>query len=774
MLLNELPEREDEITEETQETPETSSPSTSPTSETDTTSESSVETNSPEEAEPTPAVTEETPSQETPDAEVESTPSPETSDSENESDEQSDVDPESEMVSESDDDSQDGDTEEEVPAPEAPVDHEAIITRIDALISASEPGAQILTDVSIPDLTQLVNWMAYDSNMNQHVGRVGLIRHAFDALKAANSLSHDMESDFRAAFATYNKQRSKQQQSNSGAKEQNASKKRELITKLRDIVNYKNPEMVGEVRSLQDEWKTIGQVPARDLEPLYKEYRGLLDEFYELRSVHLELMEYDRKKNLEERERLIEIAKALIPAETDRENPEIWKEKLDMLQELQQEWKTAGHVPREDMERINEAYRDAIDAFFEVRQGFKAIEDKMREENATKKNHLLVQLEEFRDYQGDSPKTWNETSQKVRAIQEVWKEIGPGPSKVNGELWGKYRDVCNAFYNNKSAFFKGLDEKRSANLELKKGLIEKAEALSSRTDWEPAAKELKSLQTEWRTIGPVPDRHSQKLWNKFRSACDVFFEARRQHYAELHAVEKENLVYRKSLIEEVKALAESEKNPGEIVNSIKEIQARWKESGRVPYKEKEKIWKEFRKEIDKIFSGLDNKRGESRRERTVTRIENIDNDDERTRAIKGNIARIRKKIAVSQEKVDQYSTNIQFIARGKSGDALRNQIQGEIDKEEKFIKGLKKEIKDLNELLKNPPKEEKPAEAPAETEAAPAAEATPEAPAQETADAAPEAKAEEAPTEPAVAEAPVEEKKEEASEAPAEEEKKEE
>lgn len=761
MLLNELPERDDEITEETQETPETSSPSTSPTSETDATSESSEENTSPEEAEPTPAATEETPSEEVPATESESVSSPEVSDSGDEDDKQPDAEPESELVADSDDESEEEETAE-VPAPEAPVGHEAIITRIDALLAASEPGAQILTDVSIPDLTQLVNWMAFDSNMNQHVGRVGLVRHAFDALKAANSLSHGMESDFRAAFATYNKQRSKQQQSNTGAKEQNANKKRELITKLRDIISYKNPEMVGEVRSLQDEWKTIGQVPARDLEPLYKEYRGLLDEFYELRSVHLELMEYDRKKNLEERERLIEIAKALIPAETDRENPEVWKEKLDMLQELQQEWKTAGHVPREDMDRINEAYRDAIDAFFEVRQGFKAIEDKMREENATKKNHLLEQLEEFRNYQGDSPKSWNETSQKVRAVQEVWKEIGPGPSKVNGELWGKYRDVCNTFYNNKSAFFKGLDEKRSENLELKKGLIEKAEALATRTDWEPAAKELKTLQTEWRTVGPVPDRHSQKLWNKFRSACDVFFEARRQHYAELHAVEKENLTFRKTLIEEVKALAESEKNPGEIVNSIKEIQARWKESGRVPYKEKEKIWKEFRKEIDKIFSGLDSRRGESRRERTVTRIENIDNDDERTRAIKGNIARTRKKIATSQEKVDQYSTNIQFIARGKSGDSLRKQIQGEIDKEEKFIKGLKKEIKDLNELLKNPPKEEKPAEAPKEAEAAPApaAEATAE----------PEAAV--------VEEAPVEETKEETKEetpeVPAEEEKKEE
>lgn len=759
MLLNEFPERDDEQVEETQETPETSSSSTTLASENDATSESSEEQSSPEEAEPQPAVEEPAPAEEPPAEVAETAPSTEAAapvDATAEATEETPTASEPAAEAEQEEEA----SEPEAAAPDAPEDHEGIIAKIDALIKASEPGAQILTDVSIPDLTQLVNWMAFDSNMNQHVSRVGLIRQAFDALKAANSLSHGMESDFRAAFATYNKQRSKSQQSNSGAKEQNATKKRELISKLREIVTLQNPEMVAEVRALQDEWKTIGQVPARDLEPLYKEYRGLLDEFYALRSVHLELMEYDRKKNLEERERLIEIAKTLIPAETDRENPEVWKEKLDMLQELQQEWKSAGHVPREDMDRINGAYRDAIDAFFEVRQGFKAIEDKMREENATKKTHLLAQLEEFRDYKGESPKSWNETSQKVRAIQEVWKEIGPGPSKVNGELWGKYRDICNNFYNGKSAFFKGLDEKRSENLELKKGLIEKAEALATRTDWEPAAKELKSLQTEWRTIGPVPDRHSQKLWNKFRSACDIFFEARRQHYAELHAVEKENLVYRKSLIEEVKALGESEKNPGEIVNMIKEIQARWKESGRVPYKEKEKVWKEFRKEIDAIFAGLDSKRGESRRERTVSRIENIDNDDDRTRAIKGNIARIRKKIRSAQEKVDQYSTNIQFIARGKSGDALRKQIQGEIDKEEKFIKGLKKEIKDLNELLKNPPKAETPAEAPAAAPEGTSEEAT-------TTEAAAPAAAEEA-TEEA---APVEAAAEEPSEAPVEEEK---
>ena len=780
MLLNELPERDDELTEDVQNTSEpVSSPSPSPSSdssesdepetaseEVETPAESEDSTETPAEAASREAPAEEASTEESPAEEAlseETTPEEVPAEEPTSSEEATPEVPASEETPAAEETAEEGTSPEESSeeAPAAPVGYEEILSRIDSLISTGEPGAQILTDVRIPDLTQLVNWMGFDSNLNKHIGRVNLIRQAFDALKAANSLNHSMESNFREAFATFNRQKTKRQQSSSGVREENATKKRELIQKLRDVVTYKNPEMIGEVRDIQEAWKGIGQVPQRDLEPLYKEYRGLLDEFYELRSVHLELMEYDRKKNLEERERLIEIAKTLVPAEKDRENAEVWREKLDMLQELQQQWKSAGHVPREDMDRINESYRDAIDAFFEVRNEFRAVEDKAREENAEKKNELLAQLETFREFKGESPKDWNEATGKVRAIQEAWKELGPAPSAVNGELWSKYRNVCDAFYGNKSAYFKGLDEARAQNFELKKVLVEKAEVIATRTDWEPAARDLKKLQTEWKSIGPVPDRHSQKLWNKFRAACDTFFEGRRTHYAELHAVEKENLKFRRTLIDEVKALQEADKPPGEIVNAIKGIQARWKESGRVPYKEKEKIWKEFRKEIDLVFNGLDSRRGEARRERSVANIEKIEDGDERTQAIKGKISRIRRKIHAVQEKVDQYSTNIQFISRGKSGDALRAQIQGEIDKEEKIIKDLRKEVKDLNEMLKNPPKKE---EAPAPEAAT--EEAATEAPAPEAA-ASEEAPAEEAPAETSTEEATAPAEETPAEEAPA-------
>ncbi|MDP5172241.1 MAG: DUF349 domain-containing protein [Bacteroidia bacterium] len=695
MLLNENPDRDQENMEEVQDQLETSVPTTNLASDIDAVVESSPTPESVEESEPVVAQEVEAAQSEPAPALADTPETPSDADSEDESDDRDD-----DFVGEFDD------SDDEFVAPAAPEGHQALVAQIDALITQHEPGANLLTDHTIPSLIQLVNWMAYDhGQLNQNMGRVNLVREAFDALKAAESMSHAMEKDFRGAFATFNRQRSKQQQSRSEIKTENSRKKRELIQRLQEIVNFNNPDLIGEVRNLQDEWKTIGQVPQHELESMYKEYRTLLDEFYELRSAHLELLEYDRKKNLEERERLIEVAKSLIPAESEREDEAVWKDKLDLLQELQQQWKASGHVPREEMDRINEAYRTAIDAFFEVRQGFREIEDRMREESAAKKLEILEKLEEFREYKGESPKQWNDVTQTIRSLQEAWKELGPAPSKQNGELWSKYREVCNAFFANKSAFFKSLDEVRTKNLDLKKDLVEKAEAIAKRTDWEAAARDLKTVQTQWKEVGPVPDRYSQKMWNRFRVACDEFFESRRLHYAVLHAEEKDNLAVRRALIDEVKALAESEKGRNEIVEAVKDLQNRWKESGRVPYKEKEKIWQEFRGEIDKIFGGMDTRRGEVRREKVVAKIENIDNEDDRSRTIKDNIARIRKKISYSQEKVDQYSINIQFIARGKSGDALRDQIQKEIDQEMKLIKDLKKEIKTLDELLKGPVKE---------------------------------------------------------------------
>ena len=251
----------------------------------------------------------------------------------------------------------------------------------------------------------------------------------------------------------------------------------------------------------------------------------------------------------------------------------------------------------------------------------------------------------------------------------------------------------------------------------------------------------------------MPERYSNKLWARFRSACDVFFNARRQHFASRRHDEEANLERKKELIEEVRKISVEEAGSADAaIEQIKDLQARWKAIGRVPYKDKDVIWKAFRAEIDQFFDDLRGNRDRRNYAKLKEKVEALP-EDKRTRALKGRIQKLRRKIDAVREKVEQYSTNIQFISKGKSGDALRAQIQKEIDKEKRSLDDMRKQLKQLNEMLKNPPQEDKPEEKDqaaqkeenasnetAETEAT--AEETPVAEAEATSDDAPSSDAE--------------------------------
>lgn len=675
--------------------------------------------------------------------------------------------------------------EETPPVPQitlTPLNQE-LLPKIEELVSDKEKKGQILVDATTHDLLQLMESYAKEENISQFVSKVGLIKRSYDARKYKEQNPKEISDRFHAALAEFNKKRSAHQISAEAAKKGNSARKKELLQKLQAVVAAEDANLINEVREIQDEWKGIGHVLREDIEPLYKAYRFQLDKFYKLREMHFELLDYDRKINLQEKEKLIKEAENLIPPEEDRDKPEVWKEKNDMLAEMRQQWKAIGHVPREDLERINNEYRAVVDRFFEVRQGFMQSQDLLRSEFGEKKQAILEKMQAFKTFHSDKPRDWNDATRGLREYQEAWNQLGQAPHSINGELWSKYRDVCNTFFSRKSEFFKSLDQIRAENLAKKRLLVEQVEALKESTEIEKAANEIKKLQREWKTIGPVPERHSNKIWNRFRAACDSFFEKRREKYQSQNSDEKVNLVAKKALIEEVNKLVVDKDNVGASIEVIKSLQAKWKEIGKVPYKEKDKIWEEFRGAIDSFFDSLSLKRGELRELRLKTSVENIKDDDERAQNARGKIARIRRKIAQSQEKVDQYSINVQYIAKGKSGDALRNRIEGDIEKEKKLIVDLKNQIKVLNEAMKAPKKEAAPApepktEAKAEETPAESTEAKPEgeAPAAEEAKAeetpvVEEAKAEEAPTAeevPAAEEAPaVEEAKTE--EAPAEE-----
>ncbi|MCI4666553.1 MAG: DUF349 domain-containing protein [Bacteroidia bacterium] len=611
---------------------------------------------------------------------------------------------------------------------EAPVSHvetvpegieEDLWNKMKEILAGEKSNQQILTEAKLEDLNKLLDHFTADSRILRHIPRVGLVKRTFDALKYKEELSDDQANTFQEKLAAFNKNRVEAQKVVEDQKKENARLKSDLLETLKEIVAKEDPMLIKEVREIQDKWREIGQVPRDQMDALYKTYRSNLDDFYKRRELHFEMLDYDRKKNLRDKESLIQEAKTLIPPEDQREDSNLWKEKMDILTDIQQKWKSIGHVPREEMERINNDYRSTIDQFFEVRSIFLGKLDEERGENAERKEALLIEMAKFAEFQAERPKSWNEATRELKEYQDKWKEIGQAAYAINNDLWNRYRAICDAFFSNKSEFFKKFDEFRAENLEKKRKLCERAEELAQSNEWEKSAKELKQLQKDWKAIGPVPERHSNKLWNRFRAACDAFFEGRRSHYQKMHEGEYANLDAKKVLIEEVKKLTEGDTpNIDEAIERVKGIQAEWKSIGKVPYKEKDKIWEVFRKQVDEFFNGLSAKRSKMRDMAMNVKLDDITDDKQRNSAIKERIKKIRRRISQAQSNVDQYSTNIQFISKGKSGDALRNQIQGQIDKEKEQIKEWKDKIKELNELAKNPPKKEV---APQETET----EATP-------------------------------------------------
>ncbi|MEL6625858.1 MAG: DUF349 domain-containing protein [Bacteroidota bacterium] len=656
--------------------------------------------------------------------------------------------------------------------------------RMEEILASENPSQQILSSANLGNLMDLLTFFTEDAQILKHTARFGIVKRTYDALKYQETFTEEQTQAYQEKLQAFNKRRVEAQKAVESQKRQNAEAKIELIAQLQAIVDTEDPLKIKEVRGVQDAWKEIGQVPRDKVDEIYKQYRTLLDIFYNRRGMHFEMLEYDRRINLAEKERLIKEAQGLVPPEELIEDVDTWKARMDLLSELQQQWKAVGHVPRDDMDRINNSYREAIDKFFEARQVFREKQDTNREANATIKEEILAKMAPFSEFTAERPKAWNEATRELQALQEAWKNSGQAPQAVNNDLWNRYRAICDAFFGKKAAFFKKFDEFRQENLSKKRELCEQAEAIAQSQEWEKSARELKRLQQEWKKIGPVPERHSNKLWNRFRAACDAFFEGRRAHYQELHKEEYENLDAKKRLIEEVKKLADAESTDIEgDIERVKAIQQEWKEIGKVPYKEKDKIWDEFRGEVDEFFNGLSSKRGKIRERRMNRSLETIADPKELSAAVKERIRILRRQISQVQEKVDQYSTNVQFISKGKSGDALRNQINKEIESEKNKIADLKRQIKELQEKAKNPPKKEAPvAEAPAEAEApaTPAPEAEPAAeveasetpvveaePAEESAptpEEAPVAEAEasapdEAPA--AEVEAPSEEKKEE-------------
>ena len=476
------------------------------------------------------------------------------------------------------------------------------------------------------------------------------------------------EEEYKSAMNIIKEKRAEQQKKEEQAREENALRKEALLERLQAMIDSADVEQASynEFKALQQEWKNIGEVPATKVSDLWKRYQTLTERFYDILKLNIEFREYDFKKNLEAKTRLCEAAERLAEEEDVISA-------FHQLQKLHQEFREIGPVARELREEVWTRFKEASTVVNKRhQQHFEEL--KQREnDNLEKKTVLCEKVESIDVATLETYAQWNDKTQEVIALQEEWKTIGYAPQKMNNKIFERFRAACDAFFQRKAEFYKGMKDNLATNLEKKIALCEKAEALQDSTEWKATADKLTALQREWKSIGAVPKKQSDAIWKRFNAACDAFFEKRKAATSSQRTEEQENLAKKRAIIEQLSAInpeAATSEDQAKMHDLIKE----WNSIGHVPFREKDKIYKQYKALIDALFDTFQ----KNEATRRVARYK--DSIKEGT-----NIARERERLLRIYEnmcgEIKTYENNLGFLnASSKSGNSLVAEMQRKMEK----------------------------------------------------------------------------------------------
>lgn len=503
---------------------------------------------------------------------------------------------------------------------------------------------------------------------------------------------------FREAMQTIRERRAAIQEAQEKQKQDNLKRKLEILERIQQLAS--TPEEANqnfeEFKALQAEWKEIKAVPAERATELWKNYQLYIEQYYDLLKLGHELRDYDFKKNLEIKARLISQAEALA------ENPDVLQA-FNQLQALHQEWKETGPVAKEIREEVWAKFKEASTIINKKHQAYFDAIKAREEENLAKKTALCEQIEAI---ETDGLKTfadWDAITQKIKELQAEWKTIGFAPQKMNTAIFERFRQACDAFFEKKTAFFHNLKEELNANLAKKKELVEKAEALMESTEWRSTGDILINLQKQWKEIGTVPRKYSEDLWKRFTAACDHFFEARQVATADTRNEEKANKEQKLSIIAQLKELAETKGD--NIIAKVKELQQKWNEVGHVPFRDKEALYKEYRAICDKIYDAY----GISQAQR---RLNNFRQGlQQRIEKEAGSLETERQRMQRAYERmlseIKTYENNIGFLnSSSKKGNSLVEAMNKKIEKLRSELNLLAQKIKMLDAPVVSPEQSE--------------------------------------------------------------------
>jgi hypothetical protein len=503
----------------------------------------------------------------------------------------------------------------------------------------------------------------------------------------------ETESKIKELLNVYKEKRAAILAEEERVKAANYALKLQLIDQLKALTESQEDfnKLYNDFKDIQQRWKEVKAVPQEHVSELWKNYQIYSEKFYDIIKINNQFRDYDFKKNLEMKTALCETVEKL------QTEPDVVSA-FHQLQKLHQQWREIGPVAKELREDLWSRFKAASTIINKRHQehfeGLKAKE----QENLEAKTAICEQIENI-DFQAlKSFKDWEEKNKEVIALQDKWKTIGFAPKKSNVKIFERFRAACDVYFNRKSEFYKNIKDEMEKNLELKKALCEKAEALKDSTDWKSTTEKMIALQKEWKTIGSVARKHSDAVWKRFISACDYFFEQKNKNASSQKSVEQTNLAAKKALIEKINTLDEADHD--EALAVLKGYMAEWNTIGHVPFKEKDKVYKEYHEAVDQQFDRLKVDQNDRKMQTFRSNLSDMSNGERGKGKLYGEREKLMRMYERMKNELQTYENNIGFLSiSSKGGGGLLKEMERKIDKLKNEMALIIKKIDAIDENL---------------------------------------------------------------------------
>lgn len=498
----------------------------------------------------------------------------------------------------------------------------------------------------------------------------------------------EAEDVFKAEMGVIKERRAKLFLQQEAEKQENLEKKLNIIERIKNMAS--SPEEANknynEFKELQQQWKDIKNVPADKANELWRNYQLYVEQYYDQLNLNREAREYDFKKNLGIKNHLCEAAEKLA------EEPDVISA-FHQLQELHQQFREVGPVAKELRDEVWTRFKAASTVINKRhQQHFDELRAK-EEDNLVKKTALCEKVEDIVKDEHKGANEWEKLTKEIIDIQAEWKKIGFAPQKMNVKIFERFRAACDDFFSKKAAFFKEMKQRYNENIAKKQSLIEKAEALMESTDWKVTTDKMIALQKEWKTIGAVPKKTGDELWSKFLEACNKFFEARNAANAGTRNEERTNLDKKKAIISQLKELVEG--SVDDLQEKVKELVDEYAKIGHVPYKEKDKLYKQYHEVLDKLYDDLHVTTAKRKLDNFKSNLKNVVKRGED--ALDNERGRLMRRYEGLKQEINTYENNLGFLnASSKKGNSLIDEMNRKVQRLKDDMELIKQKIKTID------------------------------------------------------------------------------